>query len=302
MNKKFTVAGIGELLWDVFPHRARIGGAPANFAWHCGQIGAQAYPISCVGSDEFGQRMRAELATTGVDTTYLMTNESYPTGQAKVTFDTEGKPNYEIILDSAWDHLAFTQELKQLAQKLDAVCFGSLSQRSTASRETIQSLLLAMPEKALKIFDVNLRQSFHSKQLIERSLQLANILKLSDEELPVLADYFDLNGSEIEKLQQLRTQFDLRLLVYTRGSQGSLLVNAETINDAPGQPVDMIDSVGAGDSFTAAICMGLLKKWPLNQINIFANQVASFVCSQVGATPVLPEQFTPRNKKANAPQ
>ncbi|MDQ8195613.1 carbohydrate kinase [Coraliomargarita sp. SDUM461004] len=292
MNKKFIVAGIGELLWDVFPHRARIGGAPANFAWHCGQIGAQAYPISCIGHDAMGQRMRTELAQSGVATDYLITNEKYPTGQAKVTFDTEGKPNYEIVMDAAWDHLTLTAELKQLAQNLDAVSFGSLAQRSTASRETIQAFIEGMPEQSLKIFDVNLRQSFHSKQLIERSLQIANILKLSDEELDILAGYFNLNGPEIEQLQQLQARFDLRLLVYTRGSKGSQLLTAETMHETPCHPVDMIDSVGAGDSFTAAICMGLLHQWPLNRINIFANQVASFVCSQTGATPILPQQFT----------
>ncbi|MBT63746.1 MAG: carbohydrate kinase [Puniceicoccaceae bacterium] len=291
MNKIFTVAGIGEVLWDVFPHRARIGGAPANFAWHCSQIGAKAYPVSCIGDDDFGRRMLDELQVAGVHTNYLSTTADYPTGQAKVTFDPVGKPSYEIVLNSAWDHLELTTELQQLASQLDAVCFGSLSQRSEQSRQTIQSFLRAMPPHSLKIFDVNLRQSFHSKELLEGSLQAANILKLSDEELPVLAKYFALKGSTSEQLQQLQAQFELRLLIYTRGEHGSLLVSADAVDDAPCQPTDMVDSVGAGDSFTAAICMSLLDGMPLDQVNIFANKVASFVCSQVGATPELPSQF-----------
>ncbi len=296
MKQKFTVAGIGELLWDVFPHRARIGGAPANFAWHCGQLGAQAFPISCVGTDELGQRMRADLDKTNVDTTYLMSHPSYATGQAKVTFDAEGKPSYDIVQNAAWDHLSLTPQLEQLARQLDAVCFGSLSQRSAESRDTIQSFLEAMPAQALKIFDVNLRQNFYSKALIERSLQLANVLKLSDEELAVLAEYFELTGPVANQLKQLRARFDLRLLVYTRGAQGSRLVSAETIDDAPGIRGEVIDSVGAGDSFTAALCMGLLHDRPLNWINQFANQIGAYVCSQVGATPILPKQFNLNNQ------
>jgi fructokinase len=291
MKKTLTVAGIGEVLWDVFPHRARIGGAPANFAWHCAQLGAQAYPISSIGNDDFGQRMRSELSQQGVDVRYLIENSNYATGQAKVTFDAENKPMYEIVKDVAWDHLKLTTELKQLAQKLDAICFGSLSQRSAKTRNTIQDILQFMPEKSLKIFDVNLRQDFHSQQLVEQSLKLANILKLSDEELEVLQDYFNLSGNETEQLQQLRQRFGLRLLVYTRGANGSLLISADASDDAQGEPTEIIDSVGAGDSFTAAICMGLLNEWPLPKINTFANSVASFVCSQMGATPVLPAHF-----------
>jgi fructokinase len=294
MNQKFTVAGIGELLWDIFPHRSRIGGAPANFAWHCGQLGAEAYPISCVGTDTLGNRMRSDLAALNVVTTYIMPLEEYATGQAKVTFGTDEKPNYEIVTDAAWDHLRLTQPLIQLAKKLDAVCFGTLSQRSRKSRETIQSFIQAMSSNSLKIFDVNLRQSFYSKELIEQSLQLANVLKLSDEELPVLTEMFELSGSLNNQLQQLRTRFDLRLLVYTRGAEGSLLVSAQTMDDAPGFASEVVDSVGAGDSFTAAICMGLLNGLPLDQINYLANRVASFVCSQVGATPILPEQLHPQ--------
>lgn len=297
MTHQYTIAGIGELLWDTFPHRSRIGGAPGNFAWHCKQLGAQAYPISCVGADEQGARMRTELKKQDVDTTYLMTHANYPTGLAKVTFDTSNKPNYEIVLNAAWDHITLTPELLQLAQNLDAACFGSLSQRFPESRSTIQQFLQAMPAKSLKIFDINLRQTFYSKAIIERSLQIANVLKLSDEELAVLTDYFALQGSIKEQLQQLLNRFDLSLLVYTRGAEGSLLLSPDSYDDAPGiSGAELIDSVGAGDSFTAAISIGLLRGWPLAQINRFANQVAYFVCSQAGATPKLPEQLNPNQQ------
>jgi fructokinase len=295
MPHQYTIAGIGELLWDTFPHRSRIGGAPGNFAWHCSQLGAKAYPISAIGADKPGERMRSELEKQGINTTYLMTHTSYPTGQAKVTFDTANKPNYEIVLNAAWDHIALTPELVQLAKSLDSVCFGSLSQRSLESRSTIQQFLTTMPAKSLKIFDINLRQSFYSKEIIERSLQVANVLKLSDEELAVLTDYFDLEGSVYEQLQQILNRFKLRLLVYTRGAQGSLLLGPDSSDDAPGIPgTELIDSVGAGDSFTAAISIGLLNGWPLSKINRFANKVAGFVCSQVGATPNLPQELIPK--------
>ncbi|MDF7799479.1 carbohydrate kinase [Pontiellaceae bacterium B1224] len=289
MKDKFTVAGIGELLWDVFPHHKRLGGAPANFACHTSRLGAQGYPVSCIGSDALGIELRGQLQEMGVDDRYVA-EADYETGVVDVVLSA-GKPTYEIHENVAWDHIPFTDELKALAGMLDAVCFGSLSQRSDGSRKSIHSFLRAMPEKSLKIFDVNLRQSFFSRELIMASLELANILKLSDEELPVLADFFGLTGTVEEQLKQLLVKFDLRLIAYTRGPDGSLLMGAYEMDDAAGLPGKAVDSVGAGDSFTAALCMGLLKGWPLDQVNGFANEVATFVCSQKGATPELPAEF-----------
>ena len=291
MNERFTVAGIGELLWDVFPHHKRLGGAPANFAFHCHQLGAKAYPVSCVGTDELGRRIRDELREMGVDASYVLESDTFPTGTVQVSLNDKGKPSYQIFENVAWDHIAFTSGLKALAAKLDAVCFGSLSQRSAVSRETIRSFLQNMPQEALKIFDVNLRQSFFSKEQVEGSLRLASILKLSDEELPVLAGYFGLRGDVMAQLNGLGERFDLKLVAYTRGPDGSVLIRGAEIDDAPGQEGLAVDSVGAGDSFTASLCMGVLKGWPLNKVNIFANRVATFVCSQKGATPVLPEHL-----------
>lgn len=286
MKEKLTVVGIGELLWDVFPSHKRLGGAPANFACHASRLGAQAYPVSSIGSDALGIELLQQLKEMGVSSQYIF-EVNYKTGIVDVVLSS-GKPTYKIHEDVAWDYIPLTDDLKALSGKLDAVCFGSLSQRSEESRTTIHAFLRSLPENTLKIFDVNLRQSFFSKDLIAASLKLANILKLSDEELPVLADYFGLTGNVEEQLKQLLNQFDLRLIGYTRGPDGSILMNAFDMDDAAGLPGKAVDSVGAGDSFTAALCMGLLKEWPLKKVNLFANEVATFVCSQKGATPLLP--------------
>ncbi|MCA9040766.1 MAG: carbohydrate kinase [Planctomycetaceae bacterium] len=291
MNSAPKIVGLGEILWDVFPDGARLGGAPSNFACHCNQLGGDAFPVSCVGNDELGQQTRTELEQRGVSTEFVQTNATYPTGRVQVTLDENGKPSYEIIEDVAWDHLSFTSEWKTLARSLDAACFGSLAQRSSESRETIRHFLHEMPEQSLKIFDVNLRKPFYSKEIVEESLKLATILKLSDEELPVLAEYFNLSGSVTEQLSALRNTFRLKLIAYTRGSEGSILSSADEINETSGFKVTAVDSVGAGDSFTAALCTGLLKGRSLAEVNTFANQVAAFVCSQQGACPTLPEEI-----------
>ncbi|MGJ8656915.1 MAG: carbohydrate kinase family protein [Akkermansiaceae bacterium] len=292
MTNKFKIAGIGEILWDTFPDGTRLGGAPTNFAFHSYQLGADAYPVSCVGDDELGNNTFDELNKLGVNVEYVQVSTTKPTGRVMVKLDDEGKPSYDILKNRSWDYLSFTPEMEKLAESLDAVCFGSLSQRSTETRNTIRQFIKAMPVSALKIFDVNLRKPFYSKSLIEDSLILANILKLSDEELPVLADYFNLKGTESELLAQLRKQFNLYLIAYTKGADGSILVSEQQIAETKGIKIKSIDTVGAGDSFTAALCAGLLRGWPLDRVNQFANKVAAFVCSQKGATPRLPTDLT----------
>ncbi len=234
MNERVAVAGIGELLWDVFSDHKRLGGAPANFAYHCRQLGAKAYPVSCVGKDPLGRAILDELRSMDADASHVLESDTFPTGTVQVTLNDKGKPSYQIFENVAWDHIPFTSELKALAETLDAVCFGSLSQRSPVSRETIHSFLRHMPEKALKIFDVNLRQSYFSKEQVEDSLGLASALKLSDEELPVLAGYFDLPGDVMAQLNGLRERFDLELVAYTRGPDGSVLLRGDEVDDAPG--------------------------------------------------------------------
>ncbi|MGD7652992.1 MAG: carbohydrate kinase family protein [Verrucomicrobiales bacterium] len=297
-SKSFKIAGIGELLWDVFPTQKRLGGAPANFAYHCNRLGAEAYPVSCVGDDPLGTEIRRQLRDTKVSDRYVFECATHPTGTVDVVLES-GKPTYQIHQDVAWDHIPYTPPLEALASTLDAACFGSLSQRSCTSRATIHSILRHMPESSLRIFDVNLRQNFFSKTIIEESLELATALKLSDEELPVLAGFFNLSGDTAAQLDQLLRKFQLDLIAYTRGPDGSMLHGTRGSDDFPGCDGLAVDSVGAGDSFTAALCMATLRGWPLPAVNRFANEVATFVCSQKGATPVLPEHFLNYDAKIN---
>jgi fructokinase len=291
MKKPFIVAGIGELLWDVFPDGKRLGGAPVNFSYHCDQLGADGYPVSAVGADKLGAEIRGVLQENGIDDRYIA-EVAHPTGTVQVTLD-QGKPTYEICESVAWDYIPTTDAMAELAQKADAVGFGSLAQRNFSSRAAIHVFLERMKPEALKIFDVNLRQTYFSRATIESSLELCNILKLSDEELPVLADMFGIEGSILEQLEGLRAKFGLKLIAYTRGPDGSLLVTADETDDHPGCPGKAINTVGAGDSFTATLCMGLLNGKPLSEINDHANRVGTFVCSQDSATPVLPRELVP---------
>jgi fructokinase len=287
MHQRFQVIGIGEMLWDIFPEGKRLGGAPTNFCCHCRQLGAEAFPVSAVGRDEFGQEILAILSAMGLPADQVAVDPVHPTGTVLVTLD-KSKPIYEISEDVAWDHIPMTPALAGLARRADAVCFGSLAQRGPVSCATIHDVLGAMNPEALKIFDVNLRQTFYSAELLRRSLEHCNILKVSDEELPVLAKLFTLTGNVEEQLRALIENFSLRLVAYTRGGQGSLLLGPDGFHEHQGIPVEAINTVGAGDSFTAALCMGLLGQRSLAEINERANRIAAFVCTQDGATPGLP--------------
>ncbi|MDF1824003.1 MAG: carbohydrate kinase [Verrucomicrobiales bacterium] len=284
----YRIAGIGELLWDFLPGSQRLGGAPANFSYHCHQLGATAYPVSSLGEDLLGIAAFNALSERGTNLDFVEKLEGRTTGRVNLSLDGERKPTFEIKPDAAWDHLHFSPKLKQLAGKLDAACFGTLAQRFATTRNTIQSFIRSMPATSLKILDINLRSPFYSKALIEDSLNLATILKLSDDELFVLAAFFNLRGSTREQLTTLLNRFDLKLIALTCGSKGSILIDAEQYDECPAPPTELIDSVGAGDSFAAALCLGLLQHQPLSEINLFANRIAAFVCSRDGATPTLP--------------
>jgi len=290
MNNEFIVVGIGEMLWDVFPEGKKLGGAPVNFAFHCGQLGGTGYLVSDVGNDSLGNETQAILTDLNISSSFVATDTVHPTGTVQVTL-CDGKPSYEICEHVAWDNIPCSEKLIDLARRADAACFGSLAQRDAVSRAAIHAFVDAMPTGALKIFDINLRQAFFSKVVIEQSLRLCNILKLSDEELPVVAAMFGLAGTESEQLKQLRALFELRLVAYTRGPDGSLLVTEDEIDEHPGCPGKAVDSVGAGDSFTATLCVGLLDGKPLSEVNDHANRVATFVCQQAGATPVFPDNL-----------
>jgi fructokinase len=290
MHQRFQVVGIGEMLWDIFPEGKRLGGAPTNFCCHCRQLGAAAIPVSAVGRDAFGREIVGILSTMGLSADQVAVDPVHPTGTVLVTLD-KGKPAYEITRDVAWDHIPMTPALTGLAYSADAVCFGSLAQRGPVSCATIHDFLGAMKPEALKLFDINLRQNFYSAELLRRSLEHCTILKISDEELPVLADLFALPGNVEEQLRTLIEMFSLRLVAYTRGGQGSLLLGRDGYHEHPGFPVEAINTVGAGDSFTAALCMGLLDQRSLAEVNEQANRIAAFVCTQDGATPELPGAY-----------
>ena len=279
------------MLWDVFPGGNKLGGAPLNFSHHGAQLGAEAYPVSAVGADSDGEEIRQILASKNLPDLHVQTDAAHPTGRVNVTLK-DGKPTYEILRDVAWDNIRFTPALAELAARANAACFGSLAQRNSVSRHSIHAFLDAMRPESLRIFDINLRQDFFNREIVESSLRRSNILKLSDEELPVLAPMFDLVGDVPTQLRRLLALFDLRLVAYTRGGSGSLLLTANETSEHPGLPTEVIDTVGAGDSFTAALCTGLLQDLPLAEINSHANQVAAFVCSQAGATPTLPSRIT----------
>lgn len=280
--------GLGELLWDVLPEGRQLGGAPFNFARHCSQLGLNGFPVSRVGADSLGEETFQLLEHWGVETGFVSKDPIYPTGTVQVTFDSAGSPDYEIGANAAWDYLELGDALLELAPQVKIVCFGTLAQRNLQSRKSIHAFLDLVPDSALKLFDVNLRQDYYSLPVLEASLERANMLKLSDEELPTMASMLSLGGTTRDQLVALRERFGLNRVVYTRGSNGSLLVDAQSIDDHGGYPVDLVDSVGAGDAFTATVCMGLLAGWPLPMLNECANRVASFVCSQSGATPELP--------------
>jgi len=288
---KPLVIGIGEILWDLLPAGPRMGGAPANFACHAHALGANATVISRVGDDDAGKLLLESLGRLGVSTSAIDRDPEHPTGTVEVSLAADGQAQFRIIEGVAWDHLKISPQLLQLSARAEAICFGTLGQRSDVSRQTIQQIVAATPANALRILDVNLRQSYYNASILHDSLELANICKLSDAELPEIADLLGLEGDICTQLDQLVQRYQLRLVVFTRGGNGSVLTDGKKWSDHPGLPADVKDTIGAGDSFTAATTMGMLLKWPLRKVSHTANQVAAHVCSQHGAVPELPDEL-----------
>ncbi|MEQ8837476.1 MAG: carbohydrate kinase [Lacipirellulaceae bacterium] len=293
------MVGIGEVLFDCFDDRKVLGGAPVNFAFHANQLlrvtGGRGVPVSRVGTDYLGQQLLAELTARGLATDYIQSDPQLATGSVVVTVDSQGQPEYEISQNAAWDALESTPDFLQLAKRCDAVCFGTLAQRSPQSRAAIQEFL-AIAENALRVFDLNLRQAFYDVQIIVDGLQRANVVKLNEEELDEVWRLLDFKTAEDQavdaKVFYLCQQYQLQALALTRGSQGTLLfAENERFVGAPGNyaPVENADSVGAGDACCAAMVVGLLHKRPMEQVLSLANEVGAYVASQSGATPELPE-------------
>lgn len=296
----FNLVGVGEVLWDLLDSGPQLGGAPANFAYHARALGGDARVITRIGADERGREIQRRFAEMRLPLDSVQIDPSAPTGTASVTLDAAGVAQFAIKEDVAWDHLAATESALALARTADALCFGTLALRSLTSRRTIRQLEAASAQSALRVFDINLREPYYSRHLIEHSLQISNVLKLNEDELDTLATMFDLTGSteslastksQIEKLARM---FPQRVVALTRGPKGALLYSDARWSDCPSQPVAVVDTIGAGDAFTAALVLGLLHKMGLDEINALANDVARYVCSQPGAMPPLPGEFAER--------
>ena len=284
------IVGLGEALWDCLPEGKKLGGAPANFAYHAGQFGFDTLAVSALGEDALGEETIAALEEHKLN--YLMPRIPYPTGTVQVTLDEQGIPTYNIREGVAWDNIPFTPEIEEVAKTCQAVCFGSLAQRSVVSRETIGKFLDATPSDCVKIFDINLRQSFFTKEIIEASMRRCNILKINDEELVVVSRMFELPDLDEEKrCKQLIKDYNLDILVLTCGTNGSYVFTADKSYYQPTPKVEVADTVGAGDSFTGSFCAALLKGKSIPEAHELAVKVSAFVCTQNGAMPTLPKDF-----------
>ena len=286
---QYKLIGIGEILWDEFPGSRQLGGAPANFAFHASGLGARGMVISSIGDDPQGREIEVLLEKSGVS--FLLSRDpGHPTGRVSVRADEKGMVDYIIHEDSAWDFLDYDPSFSDAARQADAVCFGTLAQRNHISGKTIKKFIRETRKTCLKIFDINLRQHYYSKATISELFDLANVVKLNHEELDIVTRTFSLGGEdETSCLEELIAGFGLDLIVLTKGKEGSRIF-ADRGNDSvcKPEPIQMIDSVGAGDSFTAAVALGLLKGFNLEKINRTASSVASYVCSKRGATPAIP--------------
>jgi fructokinase len=277
----FAVVGIGEVLWDIFPEHKIPGGAPANFAYHASQFGFKSYVVSAVGKDLLGKEILKIFAEKELG--LLIESVDYPTGIVKVELNDKGIPQYEICENVAWDNIPFTEQTKELALNCSAVCFGTLAQRNEASRKTIRSFLELVPKNALKIFDINLRQHFYSKKIIHESLLHCNILKINEEEVAEVARLFELDKSEQEICLHLLKEYNLNIVIETKGSTGSYVFAESEISYLDTPKVNAIDTVGAGDSFAGAFAGALLQGKSLREAHKLAVEISSYICTQRGA-------------------
>lgn len=288
-----VVVGMGEALWDVLPEGKKIGGAPANFAYHVSQFGLPSCVVSAVGDDALGDEILENLTSKGLK--QLIEKVPYPTGTVQVEIDQAGVPQYEIKENVAWDNIPWTTSLETLAKKTKAVCFGSLAQRNVVSRETINRFLDTMPrdEDTLVVFDVNLRQGFYNKEILCKSMEHCNILKINDEELVTVSRMFGYPGIDLQdKCWILLGKYNLKMLILTCGINGSYVFTPGNVSFLPTRRVEVADTVGAGDSFTAAFISCVLKGMPVAEAHRRAVATSAFVCTCNGAMPVLPDEYT----------
>lgn len=291
MSEKFVI-GMGEALWDVLPEGKKIGGAPANFAYHVSQFGLPSCVVSAVGDDALGKEILENLSTKGMN--MLINTVPYPTGTVQVEIDAAGIPQYDIKENVAWDNIPFNEALENLAKDTKAVCFGSLAQRNVVSRETIGKFLDAIPAEndPLIIFDINLRQGFFTKETICESMQRCNILKINDEELVTISRLFGYPGIDLQdKCWILLGKYNLKMLILTCGVNGSYVFTPGSVSFKETPMVEVADTVGAGDSFTAAFLSSIIKGRSVEEAHETAVNTSAFVCTQNGAMPILPKEI-----------
>lgn len=288
-KNKYCV-GLGEVLFDVFPSGSQLGGAPANFAYHAGQHGLRSIAVSALGNDAYGDEAIRQLEEKHLD--YLLPRVNYPTGTVQVELDDQGVPTYDIKTGVAWDNIPFTDAVSQVANQACAVCWGSLAQRNMVSRETIYKFLDNTPKDCLKIFDINLRQNFYTKDVICESMKRCNILKINDEELIQIGRMFGYPGLDIEnKCWLILGKYNLDMLVLTCGVNGSYVFTPGCVSYQETPRVEVADTVGAGDSFTGSFCAAILSGKPVREAHKLAVEVSAYVCTQNGAMPDIKEHF-----------
>ena len=288
------VVGMGEALWDVLPEGKKIGGAPANFAYHVSQFGLNSRVVSAVGDDKLGLEILDNFREKKLNA--MVEIVPYPTGTVQVELDAEGVPCYDIKEGVAWDNIPYTPALEDLAKHTKAVCFGSLAQRSVVSRDTINRFIDAMPaEDTLKIFDINLRQGFYTKEILCNSFSKCNILKINDEELVTVSRMFGYPGIDLQdKCWILLAKYNLKMLILTCGVNGSYVFTPGNVSFVETPRVEVADTVGAGDSFTAAFVSSILSGLSIGEAHKLAVETSAYVCTQNGAMPVLPQSLKDR--------
>ena len=285
------IVGIGEALWDMLPEGRKIGGAPANFTYHVSQFGLDAVAVSAVGDDELGAEIRQTFEEKDLQT--QLATVPYPTGTVAVTLDAKGIPQYEICEGVAWDNIPFSPELEELAHNTIAVCYGTLAQRNSVSRKTIESFIAAMPADGIKICDINLRGTFYNKEILESSMRACDILKINDEEIDEVSR---LLGAEFPTQRMaalnLMSRYEVDILILTCGTNGSYIYSMDgTESFLPTPKVKVADTVGAGDSFTGAFIAALLCGKDIKKAHALAVEVSAYVCTQNGAMPELPDEI-----------
>lgn len=290
MEKKRYIVGLGEVLWDMLPEGPKLGGAPANFAFNAAQMGYDALAVSAIGDDTLGDEAERIFKENGLGS--ILPKVAFPTGRVDVALDSVGVPTYTFIENPAWDNIPFTSEMRTVASDCLAVCWGSLAQRSPVSRKTILSFIDSVPADCMKIFDINLRADYYTREVIEDSMQRCDILKINDDELEEVSRMLGLDGGAAAECRRLIELYGLRLLILTCGTDGSHVFSADEESFLPTPKVEVADTVGAGDSFTAAFCAALLRGEQVPEAHRLAVEVSAYVCTCAGAMNPLPSRFT----------